>query len=507
MPGIIEDAVVNWIKSGSSPYQSVEQVGQAVAKLCGFGLCSFCILRYIQLPVSTVYYECAAHNVYKELIPEADQRQLIDGDARTSSPCTACLGILNLELVASIAEQYKVEEFDSQDVLVGIELPKSIYLRHRSVQVAGKQQGIQSVVSEVPEVKDVVRYLLQRQMADTCNMAIDPNSEMKIDIVFGHSETAEEHESIVADQAQPSEQSKYRRGKKGGAKQTGGSVSSVLAELARCSNDSFAQKFACPPATISSAAKVESLTFKRTSLFVGGRYLKLERNISQSLFIVEGRRVTETSVAEVIGVPIQKLVRCDEYNLVGSGREDADVRMLGDGRPFYIECINPRIKAVTQEQIHEIEAKLVSSNSPVQARHLQIIRPEDTSIIKEGEESKSKDYCALVWFSEQLSQGQIDEINNLGQREIVLQQKTPIRVLHRRAPLTRPKKLLSLAIEHIEGNFYKVKIESEAGAYIKEFVHGDLGRTTPSLAELTGHIADILELDVENVSLDFPPKC
>ncbi|KAJ2524860.1 hypothetical protein GGI11_000510 [Coemansia sp. RSA 2049] len=215
--------------------------------------------------------------------------------------------------------------------------------------------------------------------------------------------------------------------------------------------------------------------------------------------------MTETSVAEVIGEPLQRLVCCDEYNLVGSGREDADVRMLGDGRPFYIECMNPRIKAITQEQIHDTEASLVSSNSPVQVRRLQIIRPDDTSIIKEGEENKSKKYCALVWLSTQLTQEKLDEINSLGQNGILLQQKTPVRVLHRRAPLTRPKKLLSLAISHIEGNFYKVRIESEAGAYIKEFVHGDLGRTSPSLTELTGHAADILELDVEGVSLDFPP--
>ncbi|KAJ2635960.1 hypothetical protein IW137_004084, partial [Coemansia sp. RSA 1287] len=88
---------------------------------------------------------------------------------------------------------------------------------------------------------------------------------------------------------------------------------------------------------------------------------------------------------------------------------------------------------------------------------------------------------------------------------IVLEQKTPVRVLHRRAPLTRPRKLLALAIEHIEGRFYRVRIESEAGTYIKEFVHGDLGRTVPSLAGLADSPADIFELDVECVSLDFPP--
>ncbi|KAJ2216489.1 hypothetical protein EV179_001284 [Coemansia sp. RSA 487] len=423
MPGTIETAVAAWTKSGNSPYENIEQAKQAAMKLRGFGLCGLCILRYIQLPIGIAYYDCTPEDVYQALGTETDKIRKDAGEnnveSHSSQPCTACLGVLDLTLTAPIAEKYGAEAFDSQDVLVGIELPKSIYLRHRSVQVAGKQQGIPSVASGVLEIKDVVRYLILHQL--------------------------------------------------------------------------------------SNASKVESLAFKRTSLFVGGRYLKLERNISQTPFIVEGRRVTETSVAEIIGEPLQQLVRCDEYNLVGSGREDADVRMLGDGRPFYIECINPRITTITPEQIHEIEAKLTNSNSSVQVRRLQLIRPEDTSIIKEGEENKTKHYCALVWVSEQLSQEKIDDINSLGQSEILLQQKTPIRVLHRRAPLIRPKKLLSLEISHIEGRFYKVRIESEAGTYIKEFVHGDLGRTTPSLAEFTGHTADILELDVENVSLDFPP--
>ncbi|KAJ2790738.1 hypothetical protein H4R20_006965, partial [Coemansia guatemalensis] len=100
---------------------------------------------------------------------------------------------------------------------------------------------------------------------------------------------------------------------------------------------------------------------------------------------------------------------------------------------------------------------------------------------------------------------QLTELNSNGKQEMIIDQKTPIRVLHRRAPLTRPKKIVSLEIVHLEGHFYRVRIESGAGTYIKEFVHGDLGRTVPSLASMTGATADILELDVENVSLDFPP--
>jgi len=40
---------------------------------------------------------------------------------------------------------------------------------------------------------------------------------------------------------------------------------------------------------------------------------------------------------------------------------------------------------------------------------------------------------------------------------------------------------------------------ASAGTYIKEFVHGDLGRTVPSVGSLLESEADILQLDVSNV--------
>ncbi len=46
---------------------------------------------------------------------------------------------------------------------------------------------------------------------------------------------------------------------------------------------------------------------------------------------------------------------------------------------------------------------------------------------------------------------------------------------------------------------------AQAGTYIKEFVHGDGGRTVPSLASLAGcsEAAEVLALDVMQVHMDF----
>ena len=46
-------------------------------------------------------------------------------------------------------------------------------------------------------------------------------------------------------------------------------------------------------------------------------------------------------------------------------------------------------------------------------------------------------------------------------------------------------------------SLFKLYLKTQAGTYVKEFVHGDLGRTRPNISELLGFPADILALDVE----------
>ena len=54
---------------------------------------------------------------------------------------------------------------------------------------------------------------------------------------------------------------------------------------------------------------------------------------------------------------------------------------------------------------------------------------------------------------------------------------------------------------------FKLELCTQAGTYVKEFVHGDFGRTTPSLSTILGcDDVDILALDVKNIVMDWPPR-
>lgn len=45
---------------------------------------------------------------------------------------------------------------------------------------------------------------------------------------------------------------------------------------------------------------------------------------------------------------------------------------------------------------------------------------------------------------------------------------------------------------------------TQAGTYVKEFVHGDFERTVPNIGLITGSECDILALDVLDIELDWP---
>ncbi|KAJ2782248.1 hypothetical protein H4R18_002392 [Coemansia javaensis] len=509
MAGTIAEALYG----AQSVYSSAEEARAAAAALAATGACLLCVLRFMGVPLGPAYQAEAAAEVHEALgipVPAGDGgSDTQEQQQQQQQCCPACLDILHHSLADEVADRYRAQEFDAEDAVIGVDLPKSVYVRQRAMEVfCAASSAVRK--SAAVGVKDALKHVVGQRLAATCGIAIDnSDSQMRIEIALAHAETADDHRPFLPapqqDSRPPGAPRSKAKAKADRARDHEPNLAAVVGELAACSDADFRARFPCPPRAAAGRARIGSLELRRASLFVGGRYLKLERNISQTPFIVDGQRLVELSVAEIIGEPLRALTRSDAYNLVGSGREDADVRMLGAGRPFYVECINPRTTRLAPDQIREVERALARSASPVQTRRLQLIAPADTAVIKEGEEHKSKHYCALVWLAQPLSEARVAEINAAARHGLLLQQMTPVRVLHRRAPLTRPKRLLALEIAHIEGHFYRVRIESEAGAYIKEFVHGDLGRTTPSLASLAGTTADILELDVENVSLDFPP--
>lgn len=132
---------------------------------------------------------------------------------------------------------------------------------------------------------------------------------------------------------------------------------------------------------------------------------------------------------------------------------------------------------------------------------------DETSILKQGEEDKQKCYVAVCWSHDDITDEQIAKLAAV--KDLTLQQKTPIRVLHRRPLATRERTIYNLSAQLINADdrhHFLLFLKTQAGTYIKEFVHGDFGRTVPSLGNLLNTECDILQLDVLSVELNWPPS-
>jgi len=177
--------------------------------------------------------------------------------------------------------------------------------------------------------------------------------------------------------------------------------------------------------------------------------------------------------------------------------------MLGSGRPFLVELLN--VRSIPSEiEVQQIEDRINNSETKyVRVRNLKLVGNEIWSMMREGEAEKQKQYAALIWTSRELAENDLHNISVTKEMEIV--QKTPIRVLHRRSPLERKRIIHWMEIEKVAGssNYYLLQLCTQAGTYIKEFVHGDLGRTHPSIGTILGCRAEILQLDVTDVKMDF----
>jgi tRNA pseudouridine synthase 10 len=225
--------------------------------------------------------------------------------------------------------------------------------------------------------------------------------------------------------------------------------------------------------------------------------MKLTRELGQSPWLIEGERLCPSSVEEEIQNGIIKIIDCDSCSLHAGGREDRDVRMLGDGRPFIIEIFNPKNRISPLKNLKLIEDSINNGSEFVKVKSFDVCDRLYINEIKKYENAKKKIYACVVWASQPISTSDIEKINKVKDLEVI--QKTPLRVLHRRTLMDRKKTIYSLEAKKVNDNFMIVNVLASAGTYIKEFIHSDLGRTVPNIGTIVGYECDIIQLDVLNI--------
>lgn len=351
------------------------------------------------------------------------------------------------------------------------------------------------------------------------------------------------------------------------------------------------------------------------AVYVYGRYRKLERGIPQTRWpcrACKGRGCErcdhtglqyERSVQDLIGNPMMAALEGKEHAFHGMGREDIDVRCLGQGRPFVMEIKEPKKRAFSAakltEMINEQAGGSVEVSSLRPSNRKEVVRIKDTPAEKSytirftlepmnaaelavltapvdltdgggkgrnkrrrrqrrGDDSsdrtkpldapietpatrpsdgvmakmKKAELVALCEehglvktgtkpvLIERLQEAlpPAPEVFELPSDEVIIQvieglkgvklaQRTPERVSHRRADLIRKRTVFESHTPIIDVNEHgerevEFTLRCESGTYVKETVHGDSGRTQPSVASLIRAKCNVVWLDVGDIHAD-----
>ncbi|MFX0013530.1 MAG: tRNA pseudouridine(54/55) synthase Pus10 [Promethearchaeota archaeon] len=249
---------------------------------------------------------------------------------------------------------------------------------------------------------------------------------------------------------------------------------------------------------------------KSNPLFILGRYRKLERGIPQSKWFCRKCRgkgcekcnftgkMYQESVEEYISEPILLAAKGTASKFHGSGREDIDARMLGTGRPFILEISEPKKRNLNFKNLEQ-----VINDNAVRKVEVEIEGKASRSKVRELKTRSSrnaKGYRMVISLNPPL---ELNESEILAiEKEfsgVLIQQRTPLRVAHRRADKVRTRRVHKFQIKEIAPHQLIAYVICEGGLYVKELINGDAERTQPNLSGRLNTNAVVTHLDVIEV--------
>ncbi|XP_029449571.1 putative tRNA pseudouridine synthase Pus10 isoform X2 [Rhinatrema bivittatum] len=422
---------------------------------------------------------------------------------RTPTVCTLCLGILQefaqKDFVRKVCQKVYSAGYQFASFVFSVSLPAQLSVREHAAWLLVRQemgkQGLSLEKDDIVQLKEAYKWIIHPLFSEELGVQIDSKSSFEVSVIFSHPETDGDCHFLATacpDCFRPTKN-----------KQSVFTRMAVVKALEKIKEEDFRKKFPCLPSSPETSCVALEIECNHAAVFVAGRYNKYSRNLPQTPWVIDGERKMESSVEELISQHLIDVFKADSFNFSSSGREDVDVRTLGKGRPFAIELVNPHRTQFSAQEMKELQQKINSSSDKIEVRDLQLVTREAVGHMKEGEEEKTKCYSALIWTEKPIQKTDIEFLDDL--KELQIAQKTPLRVLHRRPLAIRPRVIHTMKTEYIDEHHFRLQLKTQAGTYIKEFAHGDFGRTKPNIGSLMKTTADILELDVESVDVDWPP--
>ena len=547
---VVEPSAVLVQAEPKRPPQLSSPSGQALlTRLLGFPLCASCTLRYCNVRDTDVYARAPLTTLSSWLTSTLP--------GWTPPPlCFACLNILP-SLSANVRAFLTSPTYASYSFTtfaLTVSLPITATLRHLSL-TACLTHPSPSPTSPPPAlpcldlkeaVKAIVLFHISTLTPAPALLPSSPPADLSLNLSFTFPSIPAES-SLISSHTASTPHFRSRKRRKGEPDDVFLTQVNVLQVLPSVSRPELLALYTAYDHTGKAGARdevergvkgevgVSACGFEwalvRPPVLLMGSYIKHSRGISQSPWCIDSEddppppplpssppsspsplppalpspsppatrvRITSTSVQEELSLHILPAFSASSARFSSSGREDLDVRMLGDGRPFVLEMMGVR-RLLDEGQMAALEALVnlkedEEGEKLVEVRGLRLVGKEEFAAMKAGVESKRKRYRCVVWVARPVTGEEVRRLCEV--RELRVQQNTPIRVLHRRTALVRPKLVHELQVERMAPHWLRVDLITSAGAYVKEWVHGDRGRTQPSLSSLLQCQCECVQLDV-----------
>jgi hypothetical protein len=349
-----------------------EYAARLVPLLGPMGACPRCVMRFVGVSGAEQYSRPQA-SAWTELCAA------IGGEAPAIacpdvSMCCVCMGVLALiddaSAVEGLLEKLGTTTLRSPSFVLEVALPSSIFVRQRGAYLdASATIGREAMPrnDHIIEAKSVLKMQFTDAIARLLGAPRDDKAaHYHVTINVEHRLCDEESRAVV-DGTAPSSERGPKRQRAGEASSS--SVRSVLKALfEQDCRDRLLRAKLCPPGLASEPCEVTLTTF-HDPICIGGRYNKYSRTMPQTPWWLDGEKHGVSSVQEEMQTALLAAYAARSSSFHGSGREDIDVRMLGSGRPFVLELMEPALLECGTEYgtlLPELEARINSSCQSVQ---------------------------------------------------------------------------------------------------------------------------------------------
>jgi len=217
-------------------------------------------------------------------------------------------------------------------------------------------------------------------------------------------------------------------------------------------------------------------------VYIYGAYKKLVRRIPQTKW--KGYKET---VEDIIARPLMKLTKGSFHTLHACGREDRQARCLA-WRPFILEINQPLKRGMNLKAIE----REINKGKRVKVKGLRYSSRKE--IVEMKGKVVEKVYSLLAKFEKP-----VENIQKVKKIVGLVTQRTPGRLLNKKADKLRHKKVKSIKWKKINTKTYEFEIHTESGLYINELVSGDNGRTKPSISEILENPGEVRQFDVVKI--------